>query len=389
MFFTPHYAEAAQWSAESKVDSYIEYNDNIFLTSQAHESVSGLVVTPSLKMFAQEKNWETFLNTRLRSNNYSDSNIDSNDIYFDLTGKYSTERNSYSINGTLDLDSNLNSESTDFGITGQRVKRELRSITPQFSRMITERLSFSTSYSHADVDYVDANNTGFVPYNTDTVNGSLVYNLSEKDQVNFMLQATDYKSKDDSFVYDLVIARFGMNHKLNESFSYNYLLGASQRDSTSRSTQTFNFFGQPVTLTQVNDFSNSGLVLDAGFEQEWLASSLTGSLSRDNTTDSFGGLNQVDKITLIFTQKTTPVWSYSVNTRYENVKSIDSSSQFANREVIVLKPTTRYSLDKDWSVNASYRYTRRKFESQASGQAPDSNRILIGITYNFPSMSTF
>jgi len=388
-FFVACDANAAEWSIESDIDSRVEYHDNIFLTTLDHDSVTGLIVTPSLKLLAREQNWETSLDTRLRSNNYDDSNLNSNDIYFDLTEKYVTERNSYSLNGKLNFDSNLDTESVDFGILATRIKREMLSIAPQFTRQITERLMFSTSYTYMDVDYKDAENTGFVAYVTSNASGSLVYNLSERNQVNFVVQATAYESKDNTFEYDLIMARIGMNHQLSESFSVNYLIGNSRRDSTSRRTQTFDFFGQPLTLAQVTDVSNSGFVMDAGFDKKWLTSSLTGSVSRDNTSDSFGGLNEVDRFKLVFGQKITKIWRYSVSARYDSTRSIGGANQFADREYIFLEPVVTYSLARDLRVNASYRYARRKFSSQIGGETPDSNRVFVGITYNFPSISTF
>jgi len=389
LFFVACDANAAEWSIESDVDSRVEYHDNIFLTTLDHDSVTGLIVTPSLKLLARDQNWETSLDTRLRSNNYDDSNLNSNDIYFDLTERYATERNSYSLNGNLDFDSNLDSESTDFGILGTRIKRERLSITPQFTRQITERLMFSTNYTYLDVDYKDAENTGFVAYETNSVSGSLVYNFSEKDQVNFVVQAVNYESKDNTFEYDLITARIGVSRQWSESFSTNYLVGGSQRDSTSRRTQTFDFFGQPVTITQVTDTSDSGFVMDAGFDKKWLTSSLTGSVSRDNTSDSFGGLNEVDRFKLVFGQKITEIWKYSVSASYDSTRSIGGANQFADREYIFLEPVVYYSLARDLRVNASYRYVRRKFSSQVGSDTPDSNRFFVGITYNFPSISTF
>lgn len=380
--------DAAQWSIESSVDSNIEYNDNIFLTNQDHDSVTSLIVKPALQMLVQEKNWLTAVDARLRSNNYSDSNLDSNDIFFDLSGTYITERNSYTLQGTLDFDSNLNSESTDFGITGRRVDRELLSITPQFSRNITERLLFTANYTHTDVDYVDADDTGFVPYRTDDVSGSLVYNLTETDQVNMVLQGTAYESKDGSFEYDLFSFNLGMNQILSETFSVKYLLGGSQRDSTSLSTEVFNFFGQPALRREVADFSNSGFVYDASFKKEWLSSSLKGHLSRNETTDSVGGLNLVETSSLNFDQKITSVWGYSIHAKYEDIKTLDANNQITDRDIVFLDSIVRYKLSKNLVMLASYQYVKRKFDSQEKSEAPYSNRIFVGISYDFPSIST-
>mgnify|MGYP001815670807 CR=1 FL=1 len=289
---------SAQYAIESKVSAHAEYNDNIFLTTLPHDGVYGLIIIPEAKMVAKEANWETFLSGKLRRNNYSAHNLDSNDIYLDASGDYRMERNIFTLTGLYHKDSNLNTLSSDFGVTGQRINRNLWSIVPQFQRLLTDRLSFSASYNHTDVDYIDAEDTGYVPYRTDTLSGSFVYGLTERDRLSFILQATDYASKNDALEYQLFISRVGIEHNFTELWSTNFVIGGSRRNSTNTVTQTFDFFGQPITLTEVTDFSDKGYVLDAGFTRKMETGSFSGGISRDNLKNSFGGLNVVYKVLL-------------------------------------------------------------------------------------------
>jgi hypothetical protein len=381
---------AIQYAIESDVSARAEYNDNIFLTSQPHDSVYGLTVIPEAKMIAKEAHWETFINGRLRSNNYSDHNLDSNDIYLDVSGKYSQERNVYSLAGSYDKDSNLNALSTDFGVTGRRVNRKLWSITPQYQRLLTERAVLSISYNHIDVDYIDAEDTGYVPYKADIASGSLAYYLTEKDKVSFTLQATDYMSKDGSFEYQLFITRLGIEHNFSELWSVDFSIGGSRRNSTNTVTQTFDFFGQPITLTQVTDYTDKGYVLDAGFERKMETGAFTGRISRDDVTNSFGGLNEVNTVRIGLNQKLTEVWRYDIQARYEDINAISSGTRTTVRDVLFFEPRLYYIINRHWTANASYRYITRKFKSDTSDdQAPHSNSIFVGMTYNFPDISTF
>ena len=107
----PFISHASERSLDAKIDGHAEYNDNIFLTTEPHDSVTGLIITPSLSGIIKEENWEAKLRAKIKSHNYSDSNLNSNDQYFDLTGKYLAERNIFSLNVNYDLASNLNSTS--------------------------------------------------------------------------------------------------------------------------------------------------------------------------------------------------------------------------------------------------------------------------------------
>jgi hypothetical protein len=381
---------AVRYAIESDVSARAEYNDNIFLTSEPHDSVYALTVIPEAKMVAKEANWETFLNGKLRSNNYSDHNLDSNDVYLDLSGKYQSERNIYSLGGAYYLDSNLRSESADFGITGKRVNREYWNIVPQYTRLLTERLSFTLSFNHADVDYLDAENTGFVPYRLNTLTGSLAYSLTERDRVSFILQGTDYVSKNNAIEYQLFITRLGIEHDFSELWSVNFTIGGSRRNSTNTITQTFDFFGQPITLTEEIDFSDKGYVLDAGLQRKFETGSFSAGISRDNVTNSQGGLNEVNTLRFRFSQKVTSLWKYDFHARYQDINAVSSVTRTSDREVFIIEPRVFYSLSRDWTANASYRYAARKFRSDTSDdRAPHSNRIYLGLTYNFPDISTF
>jgi len=381
---------AAQYAIESDVTTRVEYNDNIFLTSLPHDGVYGLTIIPSARMLAKEKHWETYLNGKLRSNNYSDHNLDSNDIFLDASGNYSQERNIYTLTGMYNKDSNLSTLSSDFGVTGQRINRKIWSIVPQYQRLLTERLTFSASYNHTDVDYIDAEDTGYVPYNTDTLSASFVYSLTERDRLSFSLQATDYASKNNALEYQLFITRVGIEHNFTELWSTNFSIGGSRRNSTNKFTQTFDFFGQPITLEQVTDFSDKGYVLDAGFTRKMETGSFSGGISRDNVTNSFGGLNVVDTLRFGIKQNLTALWRYNIDARYEKIDAASGVTRSTDREVLFFEPRIFYTIDRHWTANASYRYIQRKFKSDTSDdRAPHSNRIFIGMTYNFPDISTF
>lgn len=382
--------DAVQYAIESDIAARTEYNDNIFLTSQPHDSVYLLSIIPSAKMVMREKHWEAFLNGTLRSNNYSESNLDNDNIYLDTSGSYTMERNIYSLTGQYNKVANITAESTDFGVTGELINRKLWSIVPQYQRLLTERLVFSTSFNHTDVEYIDAEDTGYVSYNTDVLSASIVYDLAENDKINFILQATDYLSKDEAFEYQLFITQLGVEHNFSELWSVSLSVGGSRKNTTNRITQTFDFFGQPITLTEVVNFTDRGYVLDAGFERRMETGAFTGGVSRNFVPNSFGGLNLVDTLQFNYQRKLSSLWRCNINTRYENIEAESIIERSTDREVLFFEPRIFYTIDQHWTAIASYRYIQRKFRSDTSDdRAPHSNRIYIGISYNFPDISTF
>lgn len=381
---------AREWSLEADVVSRVEYNDNIFLVNDDHDGVSSIVISPSIKAIVKEKNWQTELIANLRSNRYSDQNLDSNDQYFDLTGSYNAQRNIFSLNASHDFDSNLTTTSSDFGVAAQRVNRKLQKFTPQYTRLLSERAALSLSYVYTDVDYIDAENTGFVPYITETGVVFLQYNLTEKDKININFTGVDYTSKNDLLTYQTFTSRFGIDHKFSKTLSTNLAVGVSRQSSTNLSTQTSDFFGNIIVRTQVVDAENRSFVLDASIIQSLENGSVTGKVSRSNSTNSFGGLNEVDSFNITYNDKISPLWRYLINIRYDDITAISSGTQDTDRELFFFGATAYYSISRNWKANASYQYVMKRTKNDAiDSTAPHSNKLTVGLTYNFPSLSTF
>lgn len=380
---------ATEYRLEAQIDAHAEYIDNIFLTNQAHDSTKGMIITPALSGHIKEQHWEAELRARVRINRYSDHSLNGNDQLFDLTGRYNAERNIFSLNVTHNLDSNLNSTSSDFGIVGRRINRKTQSISPQYTRLLTERSYLTLAYTLSDIDFLEADSFGFTPYITENISGTFFYDLTEKNKLTISLFAVDYTSKNDLVTYQLLMSRFGIEHEFSERLSADFLLGVSRRTSTNLQSNSFDFFGQPVTVTQEIDFNDRGLVLDAGIK--WLLETghIEGRISRDNTTDSFGGLNEVDQYKINYTDRISERWSYNISGRFEDVSAISASSSRNDRELFFFESVAYYSISKAWQVNASYRYILRKFKSDVSeDRAPHSNRIYVGLSYNFLPLST-
>jgi hypothetical protein len=117
--------------------------------------------------------------------------------------------------------------------------------------------------------------------------------------------------------------------------------------------------------------------------------SYSGRISRDNVTNSFGGLNVVDTVRFNYQRWLSPLWRYNIGARYENIEGVAVERE-TDREVLFFEPKIFYTIDRHWTASASYRYIQRKFKSDTSDdRAPHSNRIYVGMTYNFPDISTF
>ncbi len=383
-------ASSSEKLLEASVNVRTEYNDNIFLTTTPHDSVSRAVITPSLSGVIKEQNWQVKLNSKLRINQYSDHTLDSNGQFFNLTGQYRAERDIFSISIGHDLTSSLRASSADFGISSQQVERKTQSVTPRYTRLLTERLNLALSYSYSDADYIDNEDARFVASYIDTGSASLSYNLTEKDQLSINLQAVDYTRKDrlgDSQLFDV---NLGFDHKFSKTLSVDLAVGASKRNSTNLQTTVLDFFGGVIIIPQEINTKSRGSTLVLGMKQSLETGSIAARASRNTTTNSFGGIDEIEKLVLNYDDRLSSLWRYTIVTSYEDTTSISAVTTSTNREVLFLEAKTYYSLPQNWNMSLSYRYVQRKFKSGSSvGNTPESNRLQIGLTYNLPPLSTF
>ena len=116
---------------------------------------------------------------------------------------------------------------------------------------------------------------------------------------------------------------------------------------------------------------------------------IEGRVSRNFTSNSFGGINRTDQLKLKYSENISALWRYAINARIEDISSKNTGGDLS-RNVFFFESIAYYSITRNWDVNASYRYVQRKYKSDTSDdRAPHSNRIYVGLTYNFPSLSTF
>lgn len=393
LFLSASNSYSEEYLLESKISTRAGYNSNAFLSVQPRE-VTSITITPSISGIVKERNWQTNFNASVSS--YADDDPDRDSDYigkqFFLTGRYGAERNIFSLGLGYDLSSNLSSVSEDFGTVSRRINRKKQSVTPGYTRSLTERLDFSLSYTMTDVDFEDADGTSFTPYNIETGSSSLSYDLTEKDKLTFSLQVTDYESKNNLVSYQTFVTQLGLGHTFSEVWSTDLSIGVSRRKSTSLATKTIDLFGQTWVQPQEVDAKTNGLVMNVGVSKRTELGSLNVSLSRSDSSSSFGGLDQVDSFKIDYEEKVTSFWHYSVGTRFESIKAITAASSFSDRDTLYFEAAVSYNVSLNWSANVSYSYAQRQLKgglSSSNNDKPHSNRVFIGLTYNFPSLSTF
>ena len=95
---------------------------------------------------------------------------------------------------------------------------------------------------------------------------------------------------------------------------------------------------------------------------------VSAGISRDDVTNSYGGLNEVSTVRFKFDQNITSLWRYNIGARYEKIDAVSFAAATTNRDTVFFEPQLFYTIDRHWRASASYRYVQRKFTSDTSIQ---------------------
>lgn len=381
------YAIAAKYAIESELHTRAIANDNIFLSSGDVDNTYQFVVAPELKARVSERNWDHAVSMEFVDNRYSDQDLNNTDTYLNYSGVLGYERHRFTLNAGYNKDSNLSSASSDFGITGRRVKSTGWNAGPAYEYFISPTLQFSLSANHSEKDYADDVGTGFVGYKVDFASSSLRYFYSERTQYSVSVQFTDYVSDNDSFEYELLNGTLGVSHQIAELWSTSVSLGRSRRLSTNRETNSVDFLGQTIVLLEEIDFKSFNTVANVNLERKLQDGSLSMGFSIKDETNSFGGLNEVLSSNVSYHQKINALWTYTLSADWSDVEAVTQGTRTTDRETRSFTAATSYRLARNWRLSASYRYFEREFLN--ADNASSSNRISFSMSYIFPEISTY
>lgn len=232
----PLSGRAAEWSAEPSVQLRREYNDNINLTLQPHNSVNGSVITPKLDLGSRTEIWQingTAELSRRRYSGESGSGLDRDDNTFRLASQYATERDTWRLEGNRTLDSVSSDEltSADTGVVQVQKRRESHGISPSWTRMMTETMQLQLTYQLNNVSYVNSQSVGLYDYGYRVATARLTNQVSEQNLVfvtggysAFHVPATGFDSVSRTL-------QAGISRNFSETMQGTLLAGARRTES--------------------------------------------------------------------------------------------------------------------------------------------------------------
>lgn len=418
---------ADEWSIEPSVSLSEEYNDNIRFTSAAHPGVLQSRLTPSVRLSNKTEVSEVSGTLQMGINQYSGDPLvkNTNDTFFNLLARLQDERNTWVMNTSYKQDSTAESERIATGVVQVRTQRSALSLSPTWSRALTERSLFKLDYSYQEVKYDEHINLN--DYTYQQVVGTLQYQLSERDQVSLVANYSTseyeptvrtYPDGFPLFDYGLGIYRqisgmtgngndtiinksstrgvqVGLSHQFSETFSGNLSLG--QRSTISTASHACNgvydhvsaFTGTFCTgaslhplISFATETSSTGYSFNSSLEKQFESSKVSGFVSRDSTP-SGNGLIETDKFGVSLNRKLNENLTGSFDAVAYRTKYIGVTSP--GSKYYTVEPKLNWQLSEWWALDAGYRYAR--YEPDGVANVITANAVYFNLTYVWPKMA--
>jgi len=370
--------QAAEWSAEPSLAVRGVYNSNLILTSGSHTDTWGHWVSPGLKFAGATENLEISGKAAADFVSYYrglDTSI--TNLYFPLSMKYHTERETFALDGGFTRDNTLMGELRQTGVVLRFTQRNYWNVAPSWTHALTDRLSLQAGYQYTNASYENGANLGLVDYTTNSGNGGFSYRMTEKDQLQATGIFTDFQAPMASNLHSTISGGdLSWSRELTESLTGSLSGGARLVSSSVDSGPSRVEDSQVVWVGRAN------------LQKKWIDATATIEASRDVYPSGFGLLLRTSRVGIGMTKDVTERVTLSLDAAVliaESVASKATTSSLPQNRYITVTPAVRWKMAEWWTLDVNYTYAQRYVES--FNESAFSNAATVMLTYFPPKWS--
>jgi hypothetical protein len=372
--------DAAEWSAEPSVTLRGDYNTNLTLTALPHEAVWGLWASPGVKFAGSTENLE--VSGRAASDfvqYYGGSNRTLTNLYFPLSVKYTTARETFSFDGGFTRDNTLMGEARQTGVVLNFTQRNLLSLGPSWTHALTEQLSAKAGYQYTNTTYEDGLRLGLVNYTVNTGSGGLQYQPTEMDQVNVTGSYTNFHApQSNDLTSEIYSGQLSLTHNFTETITGTLGGGPTYVQSAINAGST-----------RLSDHRTLGIG-SANLRKAWDDAFIQIEASRQINPSGFGLLVQTDKIGATLSKDFTEQWTVSISAFQLWASALSSNAaqvkNFPENRYVNVNPQVTWKFSQWGQVAFMYTYVNRHVEV-SSNSTSFANIASVVLTYTPPKLT--
>ena len=389
-------SQAAEWSMEPSFRVKTEYNDNILLTPAPHPAVWGITVSPDVRFTGATERLSVTGGINLSFDRYFDQpQLNANNHALILRSSYRTERDLFGLNVDSVRDPTLVSELLETGAVVAYRQRNRLSVTPSWTRALTESTSVGVTYTYTAVRYGGGPEFGvnLIDYHDQSAALGWQRALSERSVVTLTAYYDQYESDPATFRAETYGIQAGYTHRFSETLRGSFSVGGRRTQSTIASQALVCegvviaglCFGTITVVPFTTKEKSSGYTLDALVEKQLETSTFTGHLSRQLNPSGVGTLIETDRLSLGWSRDWSAALRTMVDAAAYQSRYVGSVRANSDTRYLRIEPRVSWRFAEGWELLAGYRYSWTR--AQGTGVEADANVAYVSVSYAWPKLS--
>ena len=370
---------AAEWSLLPSIGVKGVYNDNLLLTTQPHDATYGYWVSPAAEFAGKTERLE--VSGRFAADFVSYYGGEENqftNIFLPLTLRYKTEADLLGFTGGFIRDNTLMGELLSTGVVLRFTQRNQWTANPSWTRSITEKLSFQSSFQFNDTTYENGLSLGLVDYQLLGGSGGLLYQVTEQDQIQLSGSYVNFHTTNASLPFRASFpgANLSMTHAFTETLTGTASGGPSFVSSTSQTA------GDSIKA------QSTVWLFGGNLTKKFEGTSIQVNIDRNIVPSGFGLLIQTDRAGLTVSHELSETLTTSINGSGYRVSSTTPRAEggnFPEQRYITATPMIAWKFLEWWKLELSYTYGRR--EVGGLSDVAMSNATMFMLTYYPPKLA--
>jgi predicted porin len=319
----------------------IEHDSNPTLVENNKQSIWLYTASPTYTISAvdNQNRWYGTLGVRLQRSSDKNISVDREDPDLVAGWEKELERGSFKLVGNYNESSTRTTELRTTGLVNQDLTATRKSLAADWTRLLTERLSFALGAELLKNSY-DA--PSFTGYSTRSLDSSLNYQVNEK--LTTFVSAGYIKYKSDSQV-GLVVS--------NTQNSQNYLVGITYLFSPQLD------FSVAIGVNHTSS-AGSGKLANASFNYSADRHQINGAAGRSVAASGIGDFQESDSYSLGYSYMLSDKSDIGTAFSYQKNNSLNTN------ETVFLNGFYSRSLSDRWALRLSLDLRKQKTETQTA-----------------------
>jgi hypothetical protein len=360
------------WYNQPRVSVGTFYNDNVGLSTSNIESSAGVEGTASIRAGRRTETTDLALAGAVRARNYFDaSNYNATDFLFNAYSAYQRDQDRFALDGSFDYLSTVESEVSTTGNFAPNNRQTRWSLTPSWSRPLTERANIEVVARYLDSSYKETI-SGLQDYWN--LGGWVLGSYQWSEVTDATLRATfdhyEYRNIDNQS--DSLGLSGGVRHQFSETLSGLVELGAR--------------YSQSEWSNQLGSFDGSSAGPLANLQIDWRRETGTVSAQLGRwLTPSGDGLLDTTRLQIDATERLSERWSLRGGVQaYRNRGDEEGLgySTYRDRDYAAATLGFSYRLTPDWRLDGTYRFAWQEYDG--ADDSATQNAVYLNVSYTWP-----